>query len=65
MAKKKTYIIISKEVIADEPFQLLSNPAGGVHDVTVALCQGPNLPQVQPTLVVPAAQHSTSLLILK
>lgn len=51
----RAHLIVGKEVVGDEPLQLLSNPACRVHDVAVALSHGPNLLQVQPILVVPAA----------
>ena len=41
----ETYVIISKEVVGDEPLQLLSHPASWVHDVAVPLSQVPDLLQ--------------------
>ncbi len=43
--ERETYVIVSEEVVGDEPLQLLSHPASGVHDVAVSLSQVPDLLQ--------------------
>lgn len=57
--ERETYVIVSEEVVGDEPLQLLSHPASGVHDVAVSLSQVPDLLQCQATLVVSALSRAT------
>lgn len=49
-----TYIVVSKQVVADQPLHLGSSPASGIKYDTVAFCHFPDLAQGQTTLVVPA-----------
>ena len=52
--ERETYVIVSEEVVGDEPLQFLSHPASGVHDVAVSLSQVPDLLQCETALVIPA-----------